>query len=192
MVVATELAPSVGIAPACLALGVSRAGFYRRQKPTLLPGPTKDRCPSPRSLNHTERRNVLDLLNSPQFVDRAPAQIHAALLDQGVYHCSTRTMYRILHDNLEVRERRDQLQHPQYHKPELIASGPCQVWSRLRSLRKRRQHRCQPTSNTRGGVRRPSRTICQRFANTTNRATGRLYQPATNLTHADNDNNPKR
>jgi putative transposase len=129
MVVATELAPSVGIAPACLALGVSRAGFYRRQKPTLLPGPTKDRCPSPRSLNHTERRNVLDLLNSPQFVDRAPAQIHAALLDQGVYHCSTRTMYRILHDNLEVRERRDQLQHPQYHKPELIASGPCQVWS---------------------------------------------------------------
>jgi putative transposase len=129
MAVAIELAPSVGIALACRALGVSRAGFYRRQKPTILPGPAKDRRPSPRALNVTERRDILNLLNSTEFVDRAPAQVHAALLDQGIYHCSTRTMYRILHDNMEVRERRDQLQHPQYHKPELIASGPCQVWS---------------------------------------------------------------
>jgi putative transposase len=129
MVVATELAPAVGTAAACRALGVSRAGFYRRQKPPLPPSPTKDGNPSPRALNDGERRNVLDLLNSPQFVDQAPAQVYAALLDQGVYHCSSRTMYRILHDNQEVRERRDQLQHPQYHKPELIASGPCQVWS---------------------------------------------------------------
>ena len=129
MVLAIELAPSVGIALACRALGVSRAGFYRRQNPTILPCQAKDRNPSPRALNVTERRNVLDLLNSNEFMDRAPAQIHAALLDQGIYHCSTRTMYRILHDNQEVRERRDQLQHPQYHKPELIASGPRQVWS---------------------------------------------------------------
>jgi putative transposase len=129
MVIATELAPSVGTALVCRALGVSRAGFYRRQKPPLLPGPAKDRNPSPRALSHAERRNVLGPLNSPQFVDRAPAQVHAALLDQGFYHCSARTMYRILHDNQEVRERRDQLQHPQYHRPELIASGPCQVWS---------------------------------------------------------------
>ena len=129
MVLAIELAPSVGIALACRALGVSRAGFYRRQKPTVLPVPATDRNPSPRALNVTERRDVLDLLNSKEFVDRAPAQVHAALLDQGIYHCSTRTMYRILHDNQEVRERRDQLQHPHYHKPELIASGPRQVWS---------------------------------------------------------------
>jgi putative transposase len=129
MVLAIELAPSVGIALACRALGVARAGFYRRQKPTILPVPAKDRNPSPRALNVTERRDVLDLLNSKEFVDRAPAQVHAALLDQGIYHCSTRTMYRILHDNQEVRERRDQLQHPHYHKPELIASGPRQVWS---------------------------------------------------------------
>jgi putative transposase len=128
MAVATELAPCVGIARACRALGVSRAGFYRRQKPSLST-PIKDRNPSPRALSGAERRNVLDLLNSPRFVDHAPAQVHAALLDQGTYHCSSRTMYRILHDNWEVRERRDQLQHPQYHKPELIASGPCQVWS---------------------------------------------------------------
>ncbi len=129
MVVATELAPSVGTTVACRALGISRAGFYRRQNPRPLPRPSKDRNPSQRALNNAERRNVLDLLNSPQFVDRAPAQVHTALLDQGIYHCSTRTMYRILNDNQEVRERRDQLQHPHYHKPELIASGPCQVWS---------------------------------------------------------------
>lgn len=129
MVVAIELSPSVGIAVACRALGVSRAGFYRRQKPPLSPGPVKERKPSPRSLNDAERRNVLDLLNSVPFMDKAPAQVHAALLDQGLYHCSTRTMYRILHDNQEVRERRNQRQHPQYSKPELIASKPCQVWS---------------------------------------------------------------
>ena len=128
MAVATELAPCVGTARACRALGVSRAGFYRRQKPSLSTR-IKDRSPSPRALTDAERRNVLDLLNSPRFVDHAPAQVHAALLDQGTYHCSSRTMYRILHDNQQVRERRDQLQHPQYHKPELIASGPCQVWS---------------------------------------------------------------
>lgn len=128
MAVATELAPSVGIARVCRALGVSRAGFYRRQKPPLL-AVVKDRNPSPRALSDAERRNILDLLNSPQFVDLAPTQIHAALLDQGTYHCSSRTMYRILHDHQEVRERRNQLQHPQYHKPELIASAPCQVWS---------------------------------------------------------------
>lgn len=134
MVVATELAPSVGTAVACRVLGVARAGFYRRQKPPLPPSLAKDRNPSPRALNNAERRNVRDLLHSPQFVDRAPAQIHAAPLDQGIYHSSSRTMYRILHDSWEVRERGDQLQHPQYHKSELIASGPCQVWSRIITL----------------------------------------------------------
>lgn len=129
MIVASQLSPSVGIALACRALGLSRAEFYRRQKPPLTLNPAKERKPSPRSLNEAERRHVLDLLNSASFMDKAPAQIHAALLDQGLYHCSTRTMYRILHDNQEVRERRDQRQHPQYSKQELIASGPRQVWS---------------------------------------------------------------
>jgi putative transposase len=72
---------------------------------------------------------VLDLLHSPRFVDKPPAAVHAALLDEGKYHCSVRTMYRILHDNDEVRERRNQLTHPNYKKPELLATGPNQVWS---------------------------------------------------------------
>ncbi len=69
------------------------------------------------------------MLNSERFVDQAPAQVHTALLDEGVYHCSTRTMYRILADAQEVRERRNLLRHPHYHKPELLATGPNQVWS---------------------------------------------------------------
>ena len=129
MSAAAELAPTVGIAVACRALGVSRAGFYRRQQPSAVQEPTTTRRPAPRALSEGERQGVRDLLNSPPFVDQAPAQVYAALLDQGIYHCSTRTMYRILDAAQEVRERRDQLRHPHYHKPELIATGPNQVWS---------------------------------------------------------------
>lgn len=129
MVIAIELAPRVGAAVVCRALGLSRAGFYRRQRLPKTPLARRERGPSHRALDPLERRSVLDLLNSPRFVDEAPAQVHAALLDEGVYHCSTRTMYRILADHQEVRERRNQRQHPQYQKPELIASAPCQVWS---------------------------------------------------------------
>jgi hypothetical protein len=64
---------------------------------------------------------VLDVLRTPRFVDLAPAEIYATLLDEGVYLCSIRTMYRILAENGEIRERRDQLRHPVYQKPELLA-----------------------------------------------------------------------
>jgi len=76
-----------------------------------------------------ERRVVLDLLHSERFIDTAPAEIYATLLDEGTYFCSQRTMYRILEEAGEVRERRDQLRHPSYSKPELLATGPNQVWS---------------------------------------------------------------
>ena len=76
-----------------------------------------------------ERQTVLDLLREPRFADLAPAEIYATLLDEGIYHCSIRTLYRILADHDEVRERRDQLRHPVYAKPELLAEAPNQVWS---------------------------------------------------------------
>ena len=69
------------------------------------------------------------MLRGPRFVDLAPAEIYACLLDEGVYLCSIRTMYRILAEHGEVRERRRQLRHPAYQKPELLATGPNQVWS---------------------------------------------------------------
>jgi putative transposase len=65
-----------------------------------------------------QRQAVLDLLHAPRFADQAPAEIYAALLDEGIYHCSIRTMYRLLGQNGEIRERRQQLRHPVYRKPE--------------------------------------------------------------------------
>lgn len=129
MTIIAAFVPARAVAAACRALGVSRAGFYRRRQPPRPRTAPPIRRTSPRALAQAERRGVLEMLNSDRFVDQAPAQIHTALLDEGVYHCSTRTMYRILADAQEVRERRNLLRHPHYHKPELLATGPNQVWS---------------------------------------------------------------
>jgi putative transposase len=80
-------------------------------------------------LSSFERKTVLDLLTSERFADDSPRQIWATLLDEGKYFCSVSTMYRILRAECGVRERRDQLRHPVYSKPELLATGPNQVWS---------------------------------------------------------------
>jgi putative transposase len=122
------LSQHVGKVAACQSLGVARASLYRFGQPSDVtdapPRPTP-----PRALEPAERQTVLDQLNSKRFVDQAPAQVYAALLDQGQYLCSVRTMYRILNQHDQVRERRNQLRHPAYQKPELLATGPNQVWS---------------------------------------------------------------
>ncbi len=82
-----------------------------------------------RALSEQQQNEVLDLLHEPRFADQAPAEIYATLLDEGRYHCSVRTMYRLLHRNKEVRERRSQLRHLAYAKPELLAERPNEVWS---------------------------------------------------------------
>jgi transposase InsO family protein len=121
------LAPVVGTAAACEALTINRASLYRRR---CRPITVACRRPTPpRALSPVERETVRDVLHSDRFVDKAPAQVVATLLDEDVYHCSTRTMYRVLESNREVRERRDQLRHPIYQKPELLATAPNQVWS---------------------------------------------------------------
>lgn len=124
---ATTLAPQVGVAPACRALGVPRATFYRRRKPAT--GRQQPNTPPARALSTSEREQVRETLASPRFVDRAPAEVVATLLDEGHYLCSERTMYRILAQDHPVRERRDQLTHPEYAKPELVATAPNQTWS---------------------------------------------------------------
>jgi putative transposase len=125
---AEELAPQVGgVAPACRALGVSRATFYRRKRPA--PGHQQPHPTPARALCESERERVVEVLTSTRFVDRSPAEVFATLLEEEQYLCSERTMYRILAENQPVRERRNQLQHPQYTKPELVATGPNEVWS---------------------------------------------------------------
>jgi len=100
----------------------------RKETPLAAAAPTAKRS-SPRALSQEERAQVLAVLNEDRFCNLAPAEIYATLLDEGTYHCSERTMYRILDDNRQVRERRDQLRHPTYVKPELMANKPNQLWS---------------------------------------------------------------
>ena len=117
------------MAVACAALGLARASVYRARTRRLQPPSSSSaRLPPPRTLGPEERSRVLDILRTPRFLDQAPAEIYATLLDEGVYLCSIRTLYRILAENGEVRERRDQLRHPVYEKPELLAEAPNQVW----------------------------------------------------------------
>ena len=110
-----------------LLAGVSRATFYRRQRPA--PGHQQPHPTPARALCESERERVVDVLASPRFVDRSPAEVVATLLDEGEYLCSERTMYRVLAESQPVRERRNQLEHPSYTKPELVATRPNEVWS---------------------------------------------------------------
>ena len=174
MTAALSASSSMSIAPACQALGLPRATFYRRRKrqiqpqassnsepvekvdslvgvnsgpieirpqeaepppcpttPTVQAGPKPESEPSrqPRALVPDERARILEVLLSERFQDVAPRQVYAELLDEGLYLSSVSTIYRILRADDLVRERRDQLRHPVYSKPELLATQPNQVWS---------------------------------------------------------------
>jgi putative transposase len=124
-----ELAPEIGVADAAEALGVPRSTGYRWRQPRRH-GPRRPRPPSPRALSAEQRQEVIDTLCSERFVDEAPTTVHAKLLDEdGRYLCHPRTMYRILEEMQAVPERRAQRTHPVYKKPELLATGPNQVWT---------------------------------------------------------------
>jgi putative transposase len=113
---------------ACEALGRSRASHYRHHRPPLL-GPPAPRPPSPRRISDGEADEIVTVLNSERFCDHAPAQVWATLLDEGTYLASISTMYRLLRDRAQVRERRAQARRPAHVKPELVATAPNQVWS---------------------------------------------------------------
>ena len=120
-----SLGHEVGIRTACNALDLSRAGFYRWG----IPREKKSRPVSPLALSSGERRDMLDLFHEERFVDKAPREIYAALLDEKSYFCSIRTMYRILEQEQELKERRKQVCRPHYAKPEILAKAPNEVWS---------------------------------------------------------------
>jgi putative transposase len=129
MAAVDQLSPLVGVKPACQALAVPRATWYRRRSRRLFPRPTAGSRFSPRALTEAERQAVLTCLHEDRFQDSSPAQVYAALLDAGQFHCSIRTMYRLLEARGESRERRDQLTHPPYQKPELLATQSNRLWS---------------------------------------------------------------
>jgi len=124
--IAESLAPTTGVCAACEVVGVPRSSFYRARqpKPPAVPRPTPARALTP-----AEREAVRQVLNSERFVDQAPRQVYATLLDEETYLCHWRTMYRILESHQEVKERRNQRQHPPAAKPQLETTGPRQLWS---------------------------------------------------------------
>lgn len=121
-----DLAGQVTIAQGCSALCLSRATYYRAIRPPRTRAP---RPSPPRALLPSQRMEVLDVLVQPRFVDLAPREVHAILLDDGRHLCSVSTMYRVLHASEAVRERRDQLVRPAYAKPELVAMASNRVWT---------------------------------------------------------------
>lgn len=125
MSLALELAQEVGTKPACDALCVSRATWYRHQKPA----PPREKRTSWRALSADERATVLRVMYDARFVDASPGEIYATLLEEGVYLASESTMYRLLRQARAVGERRAVRRHPNYPKPELVATGPNQLWS---------------------------------------------------------------
>src|SRR3989475_10113549 len=129
MAAVDQLSPLVGVKPACQALAVPRASWYRRRSRRLSPSSVAAQRHSARALSEAEQQAVLTCLHEDRFQDCSPAQVYAALLDEGQFHCSIRTMYRLLETCGESRERRDQLIHPTYQKPELLATQANQLWS---------------------------------------------------------------
>lgn len=125
-----QLADTVSVSSACQALDVPRSGLYRSRQPVAVaPQPPSEPIASPRALSQTEKAEVRQILNSERFQDQAPREVYATLIDEGQYLCSWRTMYRILDENDEICERRNQLRHPNYVKPELLATQPNELWS---------------------------------------------------------------
>jgi len=129
MAAVEELSSVVGVRRACEHLSIPRSGVYRRRRRRLSPPSVAAARASARRLKDEEKSTILACLHEERFQDCSPAQVYASLLDDGQYHCSIRTMYRLLEAEGESRERRDQLVHPPYRKPELLATGPNQLWS---------------------------------------------------------------
>jgi putative transposase len=126
----------VAIAPACNALNVSRATWYRRRAKKLksiscdaTSLTNAARSFHPRRISCVDRQHIFAILCSDRFLDMTPRGAHAALLSQGTYLCSVRTMYRILAQNKAIRERRRIATHPQAEIPRLLATRPNQVWT---------------------------------------------------------------
>ena len=124
-----SLSEDVGVRKACDTLGFARASYYRKDLSQSSDSGEQQRPVPSWALSGEERQGVLDTLHTERFVDQSPREVYATLLDEGTYLCSVSSMYRILDEQGEVKERRDQLRHPVYQAPELLATGPNQVWS---------------------------------------------------------------
>lgn len=131
---AEELAQTTGMAAASRILNIPRSSLYRvrraEQALVNVEPAAKHQRPKPvRALSDEEKAQIRTVLNSERFTDQSPREVYATLLDEGIYLCHWRSMYRVLDEHQEVRDRRNQLRHPVYARPELLATSPNQLWS---------------------------------------------------------------
>jgi putative transposase len=128
-----ELSLDIGLAPACAAMQIHRGVIYRerarRRRLIEVGAAARPRPCPPMAFSEAERARLLDCLYSERFMDCAPRSVYATLLDEGQYLGSVRTMYRVLQAQKQSGERRNQLHHPAYRKPELLALQPNEIWS---------------------------------------------------------------
>ena len=126
-----EVEKDVGTHCACDALGISKSSYYRAMAPMEPENhtPPREHKQHPRAYSEEEEQIILETLDSEEYRDMSPAEVYGSLLDKGTYLCSISKMYSVLRKHQQVRERRDQLRHPNYKKPELRATGPNQVWT---------------------------------------------------------------
>lgn len=131
MLLVEERSSELSVHAACSALNVSRASLYRARRPVSPPGikETRMRAPHPRRLDDAERQIILNTFHCPEFVDQPPAEVYATLLGRGIYLASIRTIYRVLDDEGETKERRNQRAPYQHTKPSLTATAPNQIWT---------------------------------------------------------------
>jgi putative transposase len=120
---------AIGTAGACAILGKPRSTLYRQRNPEPAARAERKEFHHPAELSCEEKEQVLAVLDSPRFADKAVAQAYTILLDEGRYLCSQATMHRLLRERGTSGERRAQAVHPARKKPELLAAGPNEVWS---------------------------------------------------------------
>ena len=126
----SELVTEMGVRAACAGMGLARGSYYRARREARQALHTVRRPRrSPLALSEGERQEVIDVLHSPEYVDVAPRTAYAMLLDAGIFLASVSTFYRILRACSGTRGRRDELVHPPYARPELLATRACEVWS---------------------------------------------------------------
>lgn len=130
-VLVEERPPELSLVSACSALNVSRASLYRHRRPVppSLPEVRRARAPHPRRLDEAERQLILDTFHDSEFADQPPTEVYATLLGRGIYLASIRTIYRVLADEGETKERRNQRAPYHHPKPSLTATAPNQIWT---------------------------------------------------------------
>jgi len=123
-----NISEEIGTESACNAFSLPRSSYYYKSSSATDIALAERNLPD-FAYSKEEREEILMVMNSDAYMDKTPYDIHASQLDKGNYLCSVSTMYRILDENNQLKERRNIKRSNNYQKPELLATEANQVWS---------------------------------------------------------------